>query len=162
MEIKFKNYHERKLLRISDRYNLKPDDILEGLFVMHLESMNKSKSIANFSHNQIVKFTMNESDHADLMLLDDFLDYCQIIQEGKPDSKKLHRLGEILIWEKEKGVLLIGTDVNDLHLSEIEKIAKSFKIDTDFITIEFFQRKPRLFNICKVVARSNGKSNTNS
>lgn len=153
MEIKISPAYERKLKRLIARYNVDEHKFINGLLGNHFIAMNKSKSKANKHHLQVQKFVLGNS-LPKKQIWDDFVEYCKIIHQGAPEKTSMFVLGEILIWEKDKHTLIVGTD-NDIYLGEIEKIAKAFNLNKDCLSISYFQRTPRFFNICIIGDRDN-------
>lgn len=153
MEININPEYQRKIKRLGTRYNINEHVMINGLLGKHFNDMSKAKFEQQRHHLHVKKFVLDDSE-AKKVIWEDFVDYCGIIGVGVPEKHAMYVLGEILIWKKSKGELVIGTDINDIHLTEIEKIAKHFKMTSKFLDISFFQRSPRMFNICFVKHKS--------
>lgn len=154
MDININPEYQRKIKRLSTRYSINEHVMINGLLGKHFNDMSKSKFEQQRHHLHVKKFVLDGSE-AKKVIWEDFVDYCKMIGVGVPVKTSMHALGEILIWKKSKDELLIGTDINDIHLTEIEKIAKHFKMTSKFLDISFFQRSPRIFNICLVKKKNN-------
>lgn len=149
MDIKIRKDYKRKLERLKTRYGVDEHVIINGLLGNHFIAVNKSKYNENIHHLGVSRFILDGS-KAKQVIWNDFVQYCNEIGVGTPEKTSMSILGEILIWKKNEKELVIGTDNNNLHIGEIEKIAEHFKLKSKFIDIRYYQYSFRIFNICVV------------